>query len=62
MNALAFSYVQLLPVVARDHLQVGPGLMGLFASADGMGTLIGALILAAVGKLRHKDGFSRWGR
>ena len=51
MNALAFSYVQILPVVARDHLQVGPGLMGLLASADGMGTLIGALLLAGLGKL-----------
>ena len=30
---------------------MGPGLMGLLASADGMGTLIGALLLAAVGKL-----------
>jgi MFS family permease len=51
MNALAFSYAQILPVVARDHLGVGPGLMGLLASADGMGTLIGALLLAAVGNL-----------
>jgi MFS family permease len=50
MNALAFSYVQILPVVARDQLRVGPGLMGLLASADGMGTLIGALLLAAVGQ------------
>jgi MFS family permease len=49
MNALAFSYVQILPIVARDHLGVGPGLMGLLASADGMGTLTGALLLAAVG-------------
>jgi MFS family permease len=53
MNALAFSYVQILPVVARDHLRVGPGLMGLLASADGMGTLIGALLLAALGKLPY---------
>jgi MFS family permease len=51
MNALAFSYVQLLPVVARDHLGVGPALMGLLASADGMGTLVGALLLAALGRL-----------
>jgi predicted MFS family arabinose efflux permease len=49
MNALAFSYVQILPVMARDRLGVGPGLMGLLASADGMGTLIGALLLAALG-------------
>lgn len=52
MNALGFSYVQLLPVVARDHLRVGPGLMGLLASADGMGTLVGALMLAALGHVR----------
>jgi MFS family permease len=52
MNALGFSYTQLLPVVARDHLQVGPGLMGLLASADGMGTLVGALMLAALGYVR----------
>jgi predicted MFS family arabinose efflux permease len=49
MNALAFSYQQILPVMARDHLGVGPGLMGLLASADGLGTLIGALLLAALG-------------
>jgi MFS family permease len=49
MNALAFSYVQILPVMARDHLGVGPGLMGLLASADGLGTLIGALLLAGLG-------------
>src|SRR4029453_11040791 len=51
MNALAFSYVQILPVVAREHLRGGPGFMGLRASAEGMGTLIGALLLAAVRKL-----------
>jgi MFS family permease len=54
MNALAFSYVQLLPVVARDHLQIGPGMMGLLASADGLGTLIGALILAGLGDIRRQ--------
>src|SRR5919106_3996108 len=54
MNALAFSYVQLLPVVARDHLQVGPGLMGLLASADGLGTLIAAIALAALGTVQRQ--------
>lgn len=54
MNALAFSYVQLLPVVARDHLQVGPALIGLLASADGLGTLIAAIGLAALGSIRQQ--------
>lgn len=53
MNALAFSYVQLLPVVARDHLHVGPGLMGILASADGIGTFIGALMIASLGNVQQ---------
>jgi predicted MFS family arabinose efflux permease len=53
MNAMAFSYVQLLPVVARDHLRVGPGWMGLLASADGLGTLIGVLLIAALGSIEQ---------
>jgi predicted MFS family arabinose efflux permease len=53
MNAMAFSYVQLLPVVARDHLQVGPGWMGLLASTDGLGTLVGALLIAALGNVQQ---------
>ncbi|MGH8060033.1 MAG: MFS transporter [Candidatus Entotheonellia bacterium] len=53
MNALAFSYVPLLPVVARDHLHVGPGLMGVLASADGVGTFIGAMAIASLRNVRH---------
>lgn len=53
MNALAFSYVQLLPVVARDHLQVGPGLMGVLASADGIGTFLGAMTIASLRNVRQ---------
>lgn len=53
MNALGFSYVQLLPVVARDHLGVGPGLMGILASADGIGTFAGAMLIAAQGNIQR---------
>jgi len=53
MNALGFSYVQLLPVVAKEHLHVGPGLMGILAAADGVGTLIGAMTIACLGKIHH---------
>ncbi|MBI3327117.1 MAG: MFS transporter [Nitrospinae bacterium] len=55
MNALGFSYVQLLPVVAKEHLRVGPGLMGMLASAEGIGTLIGAMTIACLGKI-HQHG------
>lgn len=48
MNALAFSVEALFPVVARDHLQVGPGLTGVLISAQAIGTFVGALIIASI--------------
>ncbi|MCC6628566.1 MAG: MFS transporter [Chloroflexi bacterium] len=41
MNFFIFPYMQLLPVVARDELQVGPVELGWLAAADGIGALIG---------------------
>ncbi|MFN8524857.1 MAG: MFS transporter [Chloroflexota bacterium] len=52
-NLLAFPYQQLLPVLAREVLHVGPELLGLLVAADGAGALILAL---AVGSRR---GFNR---
>ncbi len=43
MNGLVFPYQQILPVFARDVLDVGPELLGLLVSAGGVGNLIGAL-------------------
>lgn len=45
MNCMAFPYVQLLSVFARDVLQVGPVGLGLLASGDGIGSLIGTSLL-----------------
>src|SRR5215207_5227200 len=43
MNGLVFPYQQILPVFARDVLDVGPELLGVLVAAGGVGTLIGAL-------------------
>ncbi len=43
------SYVVMLPVLARDVLEVGPEGYGILVAAVGVGSLAGALILAAVG-------------
>ena len=43
MNGLVFPYQQILPVFARDVLDVGPELLGLLVAAGGVGNLIGAL-------------------
>ena len=53
MNFLAFGAMQLFPVVARDHLHVGPGLTGVLISATGIGTLIGASTIVFMGITRY---------
>lgn len=45
MNALAFPFQALLPVLARDVLGQGPFGFGLLASASGVGALIGLLLV-----------------
>jgi MFS family permease len=41
MNCLVFPYTQLLPVMARDVLHVGPVELGWLAAANGIGALFG---------------------
>lgn len=53
MNALAFPFMQLLSVFARDVLHVGPFELGLLTSGDGIGSLIGAGLLASLGFRRY---------
>jgi predicted MFS family arabinose efflux permease len=47
MNGLVFPYQQILPVFARDVLDVGPELLGVMVAAGGVGNLIGAAWTAA---------------
>jgi MFS family permease len=49
MNTLVFPYQQMLPVFARDVLQVGPAALGLLVSAQGLGALIGSALIGATG-------------
>ncbi|MBI2940802.1 MAG: MFS transporter [Chloroflexi bacterium] len=50
MNFFAFPHQSLLPVFARDVLRAGPIGLGLLAAADGIGSLVGAVGLAALGQ------------
>jgi hypothetical protein len=49
MNTLVFPYQQMLPVFARDVLQVGPGPLGLLVGAQGLGALLGSAVIAVRG-------------
>ena len=46
MNGMVLPLQYFIPVIATDVLMVSPSLGGLLGSADGIGTLIGAIIIA----------------
>ena len=52
-NLLLFPYMNMVPVMARDVLEVGPVLMGLLQAAPGMGSFAGAIGLASLARLSH---------
>lgn len=52
MNVLLFPYIQMIPVIARDILGVGPGLMGILMAADGLGALVGSIVIASNGNTK----------
>lgn len=54
MNLMFYPYMQMAPVIARDVLGVGPGLMGILMSAPGMAALLTAMAIASVSGLRYQ--------
>lgn len=53
MNALVLPIQFFIPVIASELLLVGPTLGGLLGSAEGIGTLIGASIIALKRQIRY---------
>jgi predicted MFS family arabinose efflux permease len=53
MNVLLFPYVQMVPVMARDVLHVDAALMGALQAVEGLGALLGALLIASAARLHH---------
>lgn len=53
MNLLLFPYVQMMPVIARDVLHVDAALMGALQAAEGVGALMGAVLIASAPHLQY---------
>ncbi|MFB3097274.1 MAG: MFS transporter [Dehalococcoidia bacterium] len=53
MNGMVLRVQEFIPVIATDHLLVGPFLAGLLTSAEGIGSLIGAGIIALTSNIRY---------
>ena len=56
-NLLLFPYIHMVPVIARDVLGVGAGLMGLLQAISGLGSLIGAIVIASLPNITHHGRF-----
>jgi MFS family permease len=49
-NVFGWTATSMVPVIGTDYLSLGPKGVGLLASCDGVGGLLGALLLAAVAR------------
>ncbi|MBL8378121.1 MAG: MFS transporter [Burkholderiales bacterium] len=49
-NMFAWPILSLVPVIATDHFGLGPQGAGLFASCDGVGGFLGALLIAGLAR------------
>ena len=52
MGLFAYSYNYLLPIMARDVLQVGATGLGFLASAGGIGSLVAILVVVNLGNIK----------
>ncbi len=55
-NVWAFPYTSMIPVIGRDHLDLGASAVGLLMSAEGAGAFLGAMTVAFAarpGRYRH---------
>ena len=57
-NFFCMPYQQMVPVIARDSLQVGSALYGLLASTSGLGALMGTLLIAGHSVRRQGTAYS----
>lgn len=53
MNAMVLRVQEFIPVIATDHLLVGTVLAGLLTSSEGIGNLIGAVIISLTRSIRY---------
>ena len=53
-SLLARPYLQLLPAFVANHLALGPSALSLLLSVTGVGAVIGAGLVASIGRLRRR--------
>ena len=54
MEAFGFSHFVMMPVMARDVLEVGPTGLGYLSAASGVGSALSTIAIASLGDFRRK--------
>ena len=57
MNLLLYPYMNMVPVIARDVLGVGPGPMGVLQALPGLSAVVGAFFVASLAYIRYHGRF-----
>lgn len=50
-NTFAFPFVSMIPVIGKEVLGLGASMVGIVASAEGAGAVVGAMLVAMLGNL-----------
>ena len=53
MNLLLYPYMHMVPLISRDVLNVGPGLMGVLMAVPGLGSFVGAIVVASATNINY---------
>ena len=61
MNLLLLPYMQMVTVVSKNILHVGPLLMGILMASDGLGALVGSTLIASRNKMLYHGRFFLYG-
>ena len=61
MNLLLFPYMQMVSIISKEVLSVGPLLMGILMASDGFGALIGSTALASKSKMEFHGRYYLYG-
>lgn len=53
-ETFGFAYIHMMPVFARDVLDVGPSGLGFLSTAGGVGALVATISVASLGDYKHR--------
>jgi predicted MFS family arabinose efflux permease len=53
VNLWGFAYITLIPVIGEHQLDLSPAMIGFFASTEGLGALVGSIVIGVCARPAH---------